>query len=254
MRNRIGFFLHIPFPVPELLLTLPGPRQAGRPISAPMISLGFQTDNDVRALSRYITEEAGGRIDENGDGRGHRTATPRAGAFPIGIDTEDFAELAEKSVTRARDRSGCSDSLAGRALVIGVDRLDYSKGLPQRFEAFHELLARWPEHRAPGHLPADRAVSRGEIAQYRALRREIEGLAGRINGHYSEFDWTPVRYLNKPFPRKMLAGFYRASQVGLVTPVRDGMNLGGQGICRRPGSRTIPACSSSRASPARRAS
>ncbi len=68
-------------------------------------------------------------------------------------------------------------------------------------------------------------VSRGEIAQYRALRREIEGLAGRLNGKYSEFDWTPVRYLNKSFPRKVLAGFYRASKVGFVTPVRDGMNL-----------------------------
>ena len=135
-----------------------------------------------------------------------------------------FARLAEKAA-QARETVRLRDSLANRTLVIGVDRLDYSKGLVHRLEAFQDLLARWPEHRSKVTFMQIAPVSRGEISQYRALRREIEGLAGRINGKFSEFDWTPIRYLNKPFPRRVLAGFYRASRVGLVTPIRDGMNL-----------------------------
>jgi trehalose 6-phosphate synthase len=220
--NRIGFFLHIPFPAPELLLTLPVHRNLVGDLAAYDL-LGFQTEEDVRALARYVAEEAGGRLDENGvaEVMGRR---PRLAAFPIGIDTETFARMAERSVHRP-ETLRLRDSLAGRDLVIGVDRLDYSKGLPQRLEAFGELLTRWPEHRSRVTFMQIAPVSRGEIAQYRALRREIEGLAGRLNGKFSEFDWTPVRYLNKSFPRQVLAGFFRASRIGLVTPVRDGMNL-----------------------------
>jgi trehalose 6-phosphate synthase len=109
--------------------------------------------------------------------------------------------------------------------VIGVDRLDYSKGLANRLEAFQELLASWPEHRSRVTLLQIAPVSRGEVAQYRALRREVEGLAGRVNGKFAEADWTPVRYLNKSFPRNVLAGYLRLARVGFVTPTRDGMNL-----------------------------
>jgi trehalose 6-phosphate synthase len=109
--------------------------------------------------------------------------------------------------------------------VIGVDRLDYSKGLTQRFNAFEELLSRWHDHRGRVTFMQVAPISRGEVARYRTLRRELEGLAGRINGKYAEFDWTPVRYLNKSFRRQTLAGFYRTARVGLVTPIRDGMNL-----------------------------
>jgi trehalose 6-phosphate synthase len=220
--NRIGFFLHIPFPAPELLLTLPVHRKLVGDLCAYDL-LGFQTEDDVRALGRYITEEAGGRVDENGVAE-VMNRHPRLAAFPIGIDTEAFAHMAEKAVQRP-EALRLSESLAGRDLVIGVDRLDYSKGIPQRLEAFGELLSHWPEHRSRVTFMQIAPVSRGEIAQYRALRREIEGLAGRLNGKFSEFDWTPVRYLNKSFPRQVLAGFFRASRVGLVTPVRDGMNL-----------------------------
>jgi len=225
-RNRIGFFLHIPFPAPELLLTLPVHHRLVADLMAYDL-VGFQTEEDVRALERYLAEEPGGcnglrKGAGNGAGaNGHR---PKIAAFPIGIDTESFARMAEKSVARP-EAGRLKESLAGRDLVIGVDRLDYSKGLPHRLEAFHELLSRWPEHRSKVTFMQIAPVSRGEIAQYRALRREIEGLAGRLNGKFSEFDWTPVRYLNKSFPRSVLAGFYRASRIGFVTPMRDGMNL-----------------------------
>src|SRR5262249_36586252 len=144
--------------------------------------------------------------------------------FPISIDTASFVELAEEAV-HAREARRLRNSLANRALVIGVDRLDYSKGIPNRLQAFQELLSRWPQHRSRVTFMQIAPVSRGELVQYRALRHEIEALAGRVNGKFSEFDWTPVRYLNKSFPRDVLAGFYRAAQIGLITPIRDGMNL-----------------------------
>jgi trehalose 6-phosphate synthase len=148
----------------------------------------------------------------------------RVGAFPIGIDTEAFAEAAVKAAA-SDETQRLKDSLAGRRLMIGVDRLDHSKGLPKRFEAFQELLGAHPEHRGKVTFMQIAPISRGEVAQYRTLRRELEGLAGRINGKYAEFDWAPVRYLNRAFTRGTLAGFYRAAAVGLVTPLRDGMNL-----------------------------
>ena len=116
-------------------------------------------------------------------------------------------------------------ALGDSKLVLGVDRLDYSKGLPQRFEAFEHLLADFPEHRSKVTFMQIAPVSRGEVRQYRELRRELDRRAGRINGKFAEFDWTPLRYLNRSFGRHVLAGFYRHARVGLVTPLRDGMNL-----------------------------
>jgi trehalose 6-phosphate synthase len=222
VRNHIGFFLHIPFPVPELFTTLPGHDKLMADLCDYDL-VGLQTDNDVRALRHYFTEEAGHTA--NGGGAvmaGGRTV--RIAAFPIGIDTEKFAKLAVKAEKKP-EAQRLRESLGQRKLVVGVDRLDYSKGLTQRFQAFEALLERWPEDRGRVTFLQVAPISRGDVARYRTLRRELEGMAGRINGRYAEFDWTPVRYLNKPFPRQTLAGFYRTSRVGLVTPVRDGMNL-----------------------------
>lgn len=221
-RHAIGFFLHIPFPVPELLTTLPGHDRLVAELCAYDL-IGLQTDNDVRALVRYVTEEAGGSADGDGAVQAYGL-TARVGAFPIGIDTEEFARLAA-TAEKKPDAQRLRESLGQRRLVIGVDRLDYSKGLIQRLQAFEELLNRWPEDRGRATLLQIAPLSRGDVRRYRELRRELEGMAGRINGRFAEFDWTPVRYLNKSFPRQTLAGFYRISRVGLVTPVRDGMNL-----------------------------
>jgi trehalose 6-phosphate synthase len=221
-RNRIGFFLHIPFPVPELLLVLPGNRRIVEDLLKYDL-VGFQTERDVRSLQRYVLEEAGGRVhdDQTVEAFGQRA---RVAAFPVGIDTEQFAALAEEANDRP-ETIRLRDSLSGRSLVIGVDRLDYSKGLPAKFRGFEELLSRWPEFKSRVTFLQVAPVSRREVAQYRTLRRELDGLAGRINGKFAEFDWTPVRYLNKTMPRDVLAGFFRSSRVGLVTPTRDGMNL-----------------------------
>jgi trehalose 6-phosphate synthase len=222
VRNAIGFFLHIPFPVPELLTTLPGHDRLISALCAYDL-VGLQTGNDVCALLRYLREEVGVPAGEDGLVQ-VRDRTLRVGAFPIGIDTDKFAALAAKAENKP-EAQRLRESLGQRQLVVGVDRLDYSKGLTQRFQAFQALLERWPEDRGRVTLLQVAPISRGEVARYRELRRELEGMAGRINGRYAEFDWTPVRYLNKPFPRQTLAGFYRTSRVGLVTPIRDGMNL-----------------------------
>jgi trehalose 6-phosphate synthase len=220
--NPIGFFLHIPFPAPELLVALPVHRRLVADLCAYDL-LGFQTEDNAHAFKRYIVEEAGGKLLGPRDIEvfGRRTTVE---VFPVSIDTASFAELAEEAV-HGREARRLRDSLGNRPLVIGVDRLDYSKGIPNRLEAFQELLSRWPQHRSRVTFMQIAPVSRAELAQYRALRHEIEALAGRVNGKFSEFDWTPVRYLNKSFSRDVLAGFYRAAQIGLITPIRDGMNL-----------------------------
>jgi trehalose 6-phosphate synthase len=222
VRNRIGFFLHIPFPAAELLTTLPVHRELASDLCHYDL-IGFQTEDDVRALLRYMIDEDAGRIDPAGyiESPGRMT---RIAAFPIGIDAERFSGTARKAAEGEENRR-LRDSLAGRALVIGTDRLDYSKGIVQRLQAFRALLDTWPEHRSQVTLLQVAPVSRGELRQYRSLRREIEALAGKINGQFSEFDWTPVRYLNKALSRETLAGFFRVSRAALITPVRDGMNL-----------------------------
>jgi len=149
---------------------------------------------------------------------------PRAEAFPISIDPDDFAATAKRA-GRGEDVERMQASMADRALILGVDRLDYTKGLPERFRAFDQLLRRFPNQRGQVTFLQVAPVSRGDVAQYRALRRELDELAGRINGEHAEFDWMPLRYITRAIPRATLAGFHRMARVGLVTPLRDGMNL-----------------------------
>jgi trehalose 6-phosphate synthase len=222
VENHLGFFLHIPFPTTEVLAALPGHEHLVRALCAYDL-VGFQTEADVHGFADYIVNEAHGVSAADGTytAFGRRG---RAGAFPISIDTEGFVRAAERAGAGPETKR-LSESLVGRALIIGVDRLDYSKGLPQRFEAFDHLMERRREHRSRVTLMQIAPPSRGQVAQYRALRRELEGLAGHINGKLAEFDWVPIRYLNKTFTRNTLAGFYRLARIGLVTPLRDGMNL-----------------------------
>jgi trehalose 6-phosphate synthase len=140
------------------------------------------------------------------------------------MDAAGFAREASRAVAQPEARR-LADSLGGRALILGVDRLDYSKGLPQRFRGYAALLKRFPEHRRRVTFLQVAPVSRNEVAQYRALRRELDELAGRINGEYGEIDWIPIRWMTRAVPRATLAGFHRLARVGLVTPLRDGMNL-----------------------------
>jgi trehalose 6-phosphate synthase len=220
--NKLGFFLHVPWPATEMLVALPRHAQLVEALCRYDL-VGFQTENDLRAFRDYIAVEAHGQILSGMavSAFGHEL---RAGFFPIGIDTDEFAAIAANADNTAETQR-LTESLVGRDLIIGVDRLDYSKGLVKRCEGFEALLATKPEHRSRVTFMQIAPPSRSDVAQYKALRRELERAAGRINGKYAEFDWMPIRYLNKSFSRTTLAGFYRHARVGLVTPLRDGMNL-----------------------------
>ena len=225
--QRMGFFLHTPFPAPEILVALPTHASLVRNLCNYDV-VGFHTETDLRCFANYIIFEAGGRIEERGPGRGMIVeAYGRrllAHAFPISIDTGALMSLAA-SAANARQTERLKESLVGRDLIIGVDRLDYSKGLPQRFEAFHSLLENHPANRGHVSFMQIAPPSRIDVPEYQAIRKELEAASGHTNGRFAEFDWVPIRYLNKSFTRRTLAGFFRVSRIGLVTPLRDGMNL-----------------------------
>ena len=220
--QRMGFFLHIPWPAKEVLTALPGHRALVEALLEFDV-IGFQTKSYVLAFLDYVVREIGGTVEPDGFlfALGKRT---RVQHFPISIETEKFAELADEAEDSNHVRRLVA-SLGDGKLILGVDRLDYSKGLINRFQAYEHLLREFPEHQRAATLMQIAPTSRGEVVQYQEIRQELEAKAGRINGTYADFDWTPIRYLNKGFSRKILAGFYRRSQVGLVTPLRDGMNL-----------------------------
>jgi len=220
--NPIAFFLHIPFPAPEILAALPNAGSIVRAMLAYDL-IGFQTRRDASNFRRFVREELDG-IDL-GDGRmkvGNREVVARA--YPIGIDAEAFSKFAMSPDAR-RNMSRLEKLLRGRQQIIGVDRIDYSKGLPERFRAFERLLEDYPENRGRVSLMQVAPPSRAELDAYIEIRRELDQLSGHVNGKFAELDWTPIRFMTKSFPRRALAGIYRASRVGLVTPLRDGMNL-----------------------------
>lgn len=218
----LGFFLHIPFPSPEVLRALPEHDELIGALFAYDI-VGFQSERDRRCFVSYVLDELDGQIE--GPDTVHalgRSISCRV--YPIGIDTEGFREFAG-SPEATKHASTMTRALNNRRAIIGVDRLDYTKGLPLRFRAFAQLLSDFPCERGRTCFVQIAPTSRGEVAAYAALRLELEGLSGAINGAYAEFDWTPLRYINRGYTRYALAGIYRLARVGLVTPLRDGMNL-----------------------------
>ncbi|MGY3040199.1 trehalose 6-phosphate synthase [Rhodanobacter sp. TND4EL1] len=223
VKNRIGFFLHTPLPAAGLLIALPNHSELLETLASHDL-IGVHTPRDLRALEDYFLHEAGAVMRLGGRMRMPNGRQFCAGVFPISIDTAGIADTAAKA-TSIREITQLQHSLENRALIIGVDRLDYSKGLPQRFQGYARLLERNPElHRRVTFLQIA-PPSRGAVLEYREIRRELERSAGHINGKYATPDWAPLRYINKSFPHRLLAGYYRSARVGLVTPLRDGMNL-----------------------------
>jgi len=144
-------------------------------------------------------------------------------AFPVSIATAIYARAARNSV-RSRMVEELRGSLTGK-LILGVDRLDYSKGIPQRIRAFGHFLDKYPEWLGKVTFLQVTPKSRAEVPEYAAMNQEISGLVGQINGRHGDAAWTPIRYVNRSYSRAALAGLYRSAQVALVTPLRDGMNL-----------------------------
>jgi trehalose 6-phosphate synthase len=220
-KNRIGFFLHIPCPPPEMLTALPHHERL-IPSLCEYDLVGFQTGDDAFNFSRYLTRECGLHSHDFNFMVGERTM--RIDVFPVGIETAAFARLAQRS-ERLPFVQRVLESLVGRALIIGVDRLDYSKGIAHRLSAFERFLQTQPDWRGKVTYLQIAPKSRTEIPEYADIEQGIGAAAGRINGAYGEADWTPLRYVNRAYSRSTLAGLYRAARAGLVTPLRDGMNL-----------------------------
>jgi trehalose 6-phosphate synthase len=220
--NRIGFFLHIPFPAEQVMATVP-PHLELMEAMCSYDLVGFQTDSDRRAFTDYVCRRLGGTRQPGRfiDLKGHRIA---AGAYPIGIYPDEIQALSLKH-SRSRQIANLKQGLQQRRLIVSVDRLDYSKGLVERFTAFERLLEMTPTHRGQVSFVQIAPPSRSDVEQYRQIRRQLESSAGRINGRWSDLSWTPLRYINKSYDRSMLMSLFRASQVGYVTPLRDGMNL-----------------------------
>ena len=229
--NRMGFFLHVPLPSPEILASLPNHEQL-MPLLLQYDLVGFQTENDAGNFVRYLISESNGmrkdmRVFET-SGRqitinlnGQQT---RIGSFAVGIEPRGFQRLARRNVRSPLVKELVA-SLGGRALMIGVDRLDYSKGLIQRLDAFDIFLARHKDWLGKVTYLQITPKNRSEIPEYLELEQAAGAGAGRINGKYGEVSWTPIRYVNRVYSRSVLAGLYRTARVGLVTPLRDGMNL-----------------------------
>lgn len=220
-RQRIGFFLHTSFPPTEVLATLPAEESLTRALFAYDL-VGFQTEDDLARFRDHVERAHGGR--SRGDTVTAFGRKIRVGAFPIGIDVDRFRSFAF-TAPGSREFARMRRVLRGRDQFIGVDRLDYSKGLLRRMDAFGRYLQGHPEAHGKVILLQVAPVSRGGIESYRNFRQELDREAARVNGRYARFDWTPVHYLNRALPRRTLAGLYRASRVGVVTPMRDGMNL-----------------------------
>lgn len=223
----IGFFLHTPFPSPEIFEGLPKHTEIMKCFMDYDV-IGFQTHLDLDHFCRYAIIHLGAIDRSQFKGRerhltiGNKTIIAKA--LPISIDTKGIMAMSQEqdqSDSNKRMRS----SLGKKQLIIGVDRLDYSKGLPNRLEAFEKLLELYPKfHNAVSMLQIS-PPSRIEVPDYNHLTKYLERQSGAINGKYSLFDWVPIRYMNQNISRQELTGFMRASSIGFITPLRDGMNL-----------------------------
>jgi trehalose 6-phosphate synthase len=219
----IGFFLHIPYPNIAVLRLLPTYAELVRDLCQYDL-VGFQTAEDLDGFNSAVTavfpEAKFGpqQIDLNGRRIG-------IGVFPIGVDLEVIASQAEKAAREDEQVKRLIDSLLGRKLLLGVDRLDYSKGLVERFASYRALLDLSPDLQGRITFIQIAPLSRQHVAAYVEIRDALERAAGHTNGQFADTDWTPVRYLNKDFSHQTLSAFLRIANVGVVTPVRDGMNL-----------------------------
>lgn len=232
VRRRTGFFLHIPFPPLDIFLRLPWRFQILRALLE-FDLVGFQTARDTRNFIHCVrtlapdVQIAGRRGSFSVTQPEHTT---RLGTFPIGIDFVSFDEQA-RSPEVEREISMASDRLANIRVVLGIDRLDYTKGLPERIVAFQEALRRHPELQGTITLIQVVIPSRIDVPEYRSQREAIEQLVGNVNGEFTQPGWSPVHYLFRSLEPTELLAYYRMSDICLVTPLKDGMNLVSKEYC-----------------------
>jgi trehalose 6-phosphate synthase len=218
--SAIGFFLHTPFPSPEIFAAIPGQKRLGNALMVYDV-VGFQTCSDRDNFRRYVAASLDGEP-LHGDRMAAQGETTTASVFPIGIDATAFRKLAEAESSKGPILPDLGE---GMKTIIGVDRLDYTKGLPERLRAFEQLLEEFPEHRGKVRLVQIAPPTREILPVYQEIREDVERLVGRINGRFGDLRWTPVTYIHHGVPQDILTRLYREAAVGLVTPLRDGMNL-----------------------------
>jgi trehalose 6-phosphate synthase/phosphatase len=228
----LAFFLHIPFPAPDIFMKLPE-RQAVLNSLLAYDLVGVQTLRDRRNLIqcvRTLTKNAHVGIEGNLHVIRLGERQTRVGNFPIGIDAAGYAKQATSPEVQQRLR-WIRSRYEGQQIVLGVDRLDYTKGIPHRLRAFANLLERFPEIHGQISLFQVVVPSRVEIPRYGELKVEIEQLVGEINGRYSQVGWAPIHYFFRNLSATELLALYRAAQIALITPLKDGMNLVAKEYC-----------------------
>lgn len=219
---RLGFFLHIPFPAFEVFRILPTRTEILEGLLAADL-LGFHTSSYQESFLDCVQRLLGARVGRNGEViyRGRRIRTVAA---PIGIDVQTQRALGSSSRVISRARR-FRESVAGDKILLGVDRLDYSKGIPERLDALHLLFEKYPEHRGKVTFVQVAVPSRTRVKEYRDLKRRLDELVGRINGRFGDAVWTPIQYITRALQPRELAAYYLAADVAVVTPLRDGLNL-----------------------------
>jgi trehalose 6-phosphate synthase/phosphatase len=230
--SRIAFFLHTPFPTPDLFMRLPWRFELLRSLLQYDL-IGLQTIRDQRNFIQCVRKNIK-TVSVEGDGQvmaldfGERNV--RVGAFAISIDFKEFSSVAAGSEVALKTNE-IHEQILGAQNILGIDRLDYSKGIPERLEAFRYALEKYPELHQKVILTQVVVPSRRNIPDYEDLKTEIERLVSDINGEFTGFDWVPIRYIFRSLTRSELVAFYRASQVALITPLKDGMNLIAKEYC-----------------------
>ncbi|MCB2048801.1 MAG: trehalose-6-phosphate synthase [Novosphingobium sp.] len=223
LKNRIGFFLHIPWPPMRLFVSLPYHKRLVRTMLEYDL-IGFQTQEWLESFFHYCRKEFGAKVN---DATGEITIgrhTTVARAYPIGIDWDHFQAQGQTEDARDAEQRLIS-STRHRTAMIGVDRLDYSKGLPERIDGIGRFFDGYPELVRKLVYIQIAPPSREDVGSYQDIRALLEQKTGQINGARSEVDLVPIRYVNRGYSHAELFGFFRASKIGLVTPLIDGMNL-----------------------------
>lgn len=222
VRNKIGFFLHIPVPGPEIFSAIPHHSELLECLAAYDLT-GLQAERDVEKLN--ILADHSVLPSANDMATADPTSFPkRFEAYPIGTDPDAFLELLKKP-NAVRTAALVAKSTTGRALIIGVDRLDYSKGLPERINGYERMLELFPTWQRKVHFLQIAPPSRGTIAEYQEISDSLDIACGRVMGRFAELDWAPLNYVKRTYPQSALAGIYSIAKVAMVTPLRDGMNL-----------------------------
>jgi trehalose 6-phosphate synthase/phosphatase len=215
-QTRLAFFLHVPFPPFDIFRLLPWDRELLRGLLACDL-IGFHVRGYAQNFLDCAERTLGARVDRSEMLIEYGDRTTRVGAYPVGIEFDVFESAALSSARPAEAED--------MQIVLGVDRLDYTKGIPERMRAFERLLESYPEHREKVVLLQLAVPSRSQVAAYRELKRELDEMVGRINGRFATAHWSPIRYLYRSVSQERLAAIYRDADVALVTPLRDGMNL-----------------------------